>query len=70
MNEHYANIKNLQKIIYEDILGDKCDSDKSNKINRQLSTLLDSLNYWFFHNNIDRYNYDLKCFIAWLKKIK
>lgn len=70
MNEHYANIKNLQKIIHEDILGDQCDLNKLTKINRQLSILMDSLNYWFFYNNIERYNYDLKSFIAWLKKIK
>ncbi len=70
MNEHYANIKNLQKIIHDDILGNSFDLEKFDEINSQLSILMDSLNYWFFHNNIDRYNYDLKSFLDWLREKK
>ena len=36
MNEHYANIKNLQKIIHDDILGNSFDLEKFDEINSQL----------------------------------
>lgn len=68
MNNHYENIQRLQKIIHKEVLGNNFDLEKLQEINAQMGVLIESLNYWLFQNNTKRYYYDLKSFIAWLKK--
>ena len=70
MHDHYENIQRLQKIIHQEVLGNNFDLEKLEKINSHMGILIESLNHWLFYNNTQRYYYDLKSFLAWLKKQK
>ena len=68
MPDHYKNIRKLQKIIHEEILVNNFNLKKLKEINSQMGILIESLNYWLFYNNPQRYYYDLKSFLDWLRK--
>ena len=70
MHDHYENIQRLQKIIHQEVLGNNFDLEKLQKINSHMGILIESLNHWLFYNNRQRYYYDLKSFLNWLKKQK
>ena len=70
MNDHYSNIQKLQKIITIEVLGSNFSLRKLEEINRHMGVLIDSLNHWLFYDNKQRYYYDLKSFLIWLKKQK
>ena len=70
MRDHYENIQRLQKIIHQEVLGNNFDLEKLQEINSHMSVLIESLNHWLFYNNTQRYYYDLKSFLNWLKKQK
>ena len=70
MNDHYENIQKLQKIIHQEVLGNNFDLKELEEINHHMGMLIDSLNYWLFYNNMQRYYYDLKSFLDWLREKK
>lgn len=67
---HYRNIKRIQKIIHEEVLGNDFDLEKLHEVNRHMGILIESLNHWLFYNNPNRYFYDLKSFLHWLREKK
>lgn len=70
MNDHYENIQKLQKIIHQEVLGNNFDLEELQEINSHMSMLIESLNHWLFYNNRQRYYYDLKSFLNWLREKK
>ena len=68
MPDHYKNIRKLQEIIHQEVLGNNFNLKTLKEINSKMEILIESLNYWAFYDNMNRYYYDLKSFLDWLKQ--
>jgi hypothetical protein len=65
--QHYHNIKTIQKAIEEETLGGRFDLEELADINDQMGILIESLGFWLAHGNLKRYTYDLKSFLFWVR---
>lgn len=66
--EHYKNIRKAQKIVSNAIIESNLNLKDYKLINKQLTFLIENLNYWSAYGNEFRYYYDLKHFILWVLK--
>ena len=69
-NFHYENIQAIQKVIEREILGNEYTLDELLDINDKMMILISSLNFWLAHQDINRYTYDLRSFLYWVKEKK
>lgn len=70
MNEHYENIKNIQKLIEKEIFNNNFNVDTLKQISDQMTMLISSLNFWFAYGNDFRYKYDLEKFLLFVRSFK
>jgi hypothetical protein len=68
-SEHDENMKRVEDILEVQIFGDNnYDLDTLLVVASKKEILINSLNYWIFHNNPFRYYYDMKSFLLWIKE--
>ena len=70
-SKHNSNIKKIDQIIETEFFshGDY-DIDTFFEVVSKKQILINSLNYWIFHDNPIRYYYDLRSFLYWAKEKK